>query len=315
MSTTELSRKIDEAEAEAEGFSCGNLFFHQSMAVLSALLVLCALLCVVVLHFRLPASQISDFTGYLPFLAAMGYCWWQRRFRLFQACALACWSCLFSMLLQFPMFMASQFHAPLEDATFAHLDDLIRMEVPAVMSVAAVHPWARILFDKSYALLFPFVVLAAVLPALRFRFTAAKELIVGTAFGTLAGTMLFGFFPAVGPWLPYHFRPNAQQYDCQTYFLSLRAGALHVIDLSRSGFICFPSFHVFLAILAGVALSSIKPLRFPSILLACLIIISTMTTGWHYAVDVLGGMLLAALSILAAKAFTRIETRRMQARA
>jgi membrane-associated phospholipid phosphatase len=37
--------------------------------------------------------------------------------------------------------------------------------------------------------------------------------------------------------------------------------------------------------------------------LAVLILISTMTTGWHYFVDVLGGLLVAVISILLARSY------------
>jgi hypothetical protein len=36
---------------------------------------------------------------------------------------------------------------------------------------------------------------------------------------------------------------------------------------------------------------------------------SAVTTGWHYLVDVLGGIGFAAVSIGTAKVFTRIEAR------
>jgi membrane-associated phospholipid phosphatase len=47
------------------------------------------------------------------------------------------------------------------------------------------------------------------------------------------------------------------------------------------------------------------------VLVSAMVILSTMTTGWHYFVDVLGGILLAILSILLAKRLTqRMDTRR-----
>jgi membrane-associated phospholipid phosphatase len=57
--------------------------------------------------------------------------------------------------------------------------------------------------------------------------------------------------------------------------------------------VCFPSFHAAWAVLAALALWSVKPLRVPAVVLASLIVISTVTTGWHYAVDTLAGVSLA----------------------
>jgi membrane-associated phospholipid phosphatase len=73
--------------------------------------------------------------------------------------------------------------------------------------------------------------------------------------------------------------------------------------------VCFPSFHTLLAVVSCVALWSIKPLRIPAVALAVCVVLSTLTSGWHYLVDVIGGLLLAVLSIAVARAFTAIEQR------
>jgi membrane-associated phospholipid phosphatase len=82
-----------------------------------------------------------------------------------------------------------------------------------------------------------------------------------------------------------------------------------VLDLNESGIVCFPSFHALLAVVSCVALGSIRPLRIPAAIVAGCVVLSTLTTGWHYLVDVIGGLLLAALSIAAARGFTAIERR------
>jgi membrane-associated phospholipid phosphatase len=69
--------------------------------------------------------------------------------------------------------------------------------------------------------------------------------------------------------------------------------------------ICFPSFHVIWAILFAQALWGFRYLRIPVALLAGLIIMSTLTTGWHYFVDVLAGILLASFAVLTAKMLNR----------
>jgi membrane-associated phospholipid phosphatase len=71
------------------------------------------------------------------------------------------------------------------------------------------------------------------------------------------------------------------------------------------GMICFPSFHVIWAILCVAALWGYRFLRIPVALLAAMIILSTVTTGWHYFIDVLGGVVIAALSLSAARYYMR----------
>jgi membrane-associated phospholipid phosphatase len=44
-----------------------------------------------------------------------------------------------------------------------------------------------------------------------------------------------------------------------------------------------------------------RPIRIPVALLAGMIILSTLTTGWHYFSDVLAGIAVAAISMVIAK--------------
>ena len=75
--------------------------------------------------------------------------------------------------------------------------------------------------------------------------------------------------------------------------------------------VCFPSFHVAWAIFFVAALWGFRWLRIPAVIVSAMVILSTMTTGWHYFVDVLGGIVLAVISIVFAKRLTsRMDTRR-----
>jgi membrane-associated phospholipid phosphatase len=76
------------------------------------------------------------------------------------------------------------------------------------------------------------------------------------------------------------------------------------VPLSQgAGIICFPSFHVIWAILCAAALWGFRPLRIPIALLSGTIVVSTMTTGWHYFSDVLAGVVIAVLAIAIAKVY------------
>lgn len=301
---------IDEGRS-AQDITYGNRFFHRCMAVLLLALLLVAVVCLAFFNYRLPLSQAASVAGFIPFAGAIAYCWWAKRYRLLQACALPFWASILSALLKFPLYIAGRSHVALKDHALAHSDRILKIEVPSILHFMAPHPWARAALAISYDTLFPLMIVAAILPALRFRFSAAKELIVATTFATLVGSMLFALVPAIGPWTVYGYAPMPLQAQTQTLFLSLRTGGLHLIDLNEPGFVCFPSFHVLLAVLSAVALCSIKPLRIPAILVAALITISTLTTGWHYFTDVIGGLGLAAISVAASKAYSRWEAARL----
>ena len=63
------------------------------------------------------------------------------------------------------------------------------------------------------------------------------------------------------------------------------------------GVITFPSYHVFFALNLTWAARSIKPVFLFLIALNIVNILSTMTTGWHYFVDVVAGFVLFALAL------------------
>lgn len=306
------SRLAGTAEAETQAackFCPNNRFFHLFMAGVSAVLIAMATICVTCLSYRLSAPTLSDYVGVAAFLLAAGYCWRAKHERFLQVCLIVFWSFLMGKLLGFPVYLAARSRMPLQDNALAHFDQLLGVQVPSILHFCANHPWIKESFAASYDWLFPLMVLSVLLPAVLYRWTAAKELVVASSLATIIGSLMFALCPAIGPWVVYHFAPSAQQRTCEALFLTLRSGSFHTLSPDDKGIICFPSFHVMLAIVSCVAICSIKVLRIPAVLVASLIVISTLTTGWHYIADVIGGLTLAVLAELLAKGFTRIEAR------
>ena len=69
---------------------------------------------------------------------------------------------------------------------------------------------------------------------------------------------------------------------------------LHDVDVPSN---CFPSLHVALAVIAGRTLWR-RGVRVVAVLWPALIAVSTLTTRQHVALDVAGGLVLAALAIV-----------------
>jgi membrane-associated phospholipid phosphatase len=119
------------------------------------------------------------------------------------------------------------------------------------------------------------------------------------------GFPLFSLVPAVGPWYAYNTTPSPAQALCQSSFLHLRNAASYTAA-SAGGLVCFPSYHVIFAILCAAALWTYKPLRVPVAMLCGLIVLSTMTTGWHYFSDVLAGIAVSFVSLFVANKLLRV---------
>jgi len=211
------------------------------------------------------------------------------------------WAFLLSFLLPLPFLVVARFGFPLQDPLLARLDHLVGFSTPAVMEWAS-HLRFGAVFDYAYMLLQPFMALAILVPALAGKKEAKEFLLANMVALTIAGG-LFMLLPAVGPWYPHQFAPNALQQECQNGLLRLRQPGVFVYSFAvqEAGIVCFPSCHVIWSVLAAAALWGFRWLRVPVALLCGMIILSTMTTGWHYLVDVLAGLAVSAFSLAAAR--------------
>ena len=191
---------------------------------------------------------------------------------------------------------------PLRDSLWRSVDEHLGIRIPDLMTFTALHPHLQALLTFSYYwLLHPLLLSAIFLPALMGKRVAAQRFVLVNAIAFVVALPCMLFLPAIGPWVSWHFEPNRLQLACELTIQTLRTGVLSTGD-SFGGIICFPSFHVFWALVGAHALQPFRWLRYPAILVAGLITVSTMSTGWHYAVDVLSGILLAALSTSIANA-------------
>jgi membrane-associated phospholipid phosphatase len=138
----------------------------------------------------------------------------------------------------------------------------------------------------------------------------AKEYVIAVLASIMITVPIFAAFQAEGPWSFYGLAPTADQQQYVTVFKMLRTDQWIDLNFSHSqGLITFPSFHAILALLAAFALWPIRYVRWPAAVLACLIVISTVTTGWHYVSDVVAGILITGVACAAAKSYTRLESR------
>ena len=206
------------------------------------------------------------------------------------------WALLLYGLLHFPVVIAARVGAgvPLKDRSLGGFDRALGVDLPGIVSWTSGH-WAGHWISASYVLLIPMMWAAVLVPIVSGRVGDAQRFLRATLIAFALGLPLFVLLPAVGPWYLFHFAAGPAQAACQATLLHARAPGMYVYD--SAGFICFPSFHVVWAILCANALWSFRVLRIPAALVVVLILISTMTTGWHYFADVLGGITVATAAI------------------
>ena len=214
---------------------------------------------------------------------------WQKR----DAALMLPWALLLAALVTEVAPTSATFAFPLRDMLWRSIDEHLWIRVPSIMAFTARHAWLQTVLTFSYYwTLHPLLLSAILLPALMGRVQAAQRFLLVNAMGFVLALPFMLMLPAVGPWVAWHFEPNWIQRSCEVSILSLRKGSFASGGLF-GGIVCLPSFHAFWALVAAHALQSFRWLRFLAIALAVLITVSTVTTGWHYGVDVLAGILFA----------------------
>lgn len=194
-----------------------------------------------------------------------------------------------------PMAVLSvQFTFPLRDMLFAKMDRALGISVPTIANWVSAHPVLNHISDRSYDALYLLLPAAMLLPPLLGKRAAAEQFVVANAATFLISFPLFTVFPAIGPWVGSQFAGSAPQKACEATVLALHSGSKTAAVV---GIVCFPSFHVIWALLSAWALWSVRFLRILASALAGVVVISTVTTGWHYVVDVIAGVLVTAVSL------------------
>ena len=292
--------------------------FHLRMALaISALLIISLAGCA---RTGIELPGLSAWTIYCLVISAMllplpAYWYEKGRADLLDPALTLLWALLVRLIIPILVQVAARLRMPLQDSFFGRADEHLGVSVPAIMAWAD-HHWLGSVLNKSYGWVVILLPLAVILPVLAGRSKYAKEFLVANLISFAIGIPLFALLPAVGPWRYYHFPPTqAQTASCEVPLLTMRLTGTYVLGSQEAGVVCFPSFHVVWAIFLATTLWGFRPLRIPLALVSGMIILSTLTTGWHYFVDVLGGILLAIISVLSAKALTqRTYTIRRQGR-
>jgi membrane-associated phospholipid phosphatase len=111
-------------------------------------------------------------------------------------------------------------------------------------------------------------------------------------------TIGFGILiPAAGAFV-YYDLPVASTTDYVTQWAALRNGTLRTFNtFDAQGLVVFPSFHATLAVLCACAARPLRILKIPLLVLNLLIILSSPAMGGHYFIDIIAGIILAALTI------------------
>jgi hypothetical protein len=233
-------------------------------------------------------------------LAALGYYRRVENFRLCLSALLA--TVVFSSSFVVLTYVAARCAPPLIDAWLVRWDGGLGFS-----SLRAWHyGWFGIALSVAYYSLLPQTAATVAVLGLANQREPLERFLQRMMVAGLITLTFFLVAPAIGP-CAAHPAPDQTAYIEQ--FLALRNGSRTAVNLADAeGLITFPSFHTVWALLLVAAC----PRRFKalSIVLNAAVLLATLTTGWHYLSDVLGGIAVyyAACAIVTGQAGVAIQS-------
>jgi membrane-associated phospholipid phosphatase len=188
---------------------------------------------------------------------------------------------------------------PLVDSALTRLDATLGFHESAVVMWVSSHPTTNVPFRTAYVTLMPQTLLVIVVLGLFDDGIALRKFMLRFMVCALITAGLFQWFPAAGPFTSQGYQPTGSQAHYLAHFRAMRDGATLALRWKEvEGLITFPSFHATWAILLALAYWRRRVLfpLFAALNLA--VVVSTLTSGWHYLTDVLGGIVVCILVLI-----------------
>jgi membrane-associated phospholipid phosphatase len=296
----ELSWRLPASAREADHQEDSTAQFVRLMAAAFAILIVAESLLATAAH--LDCRQLLFLVPWVAALAALCcYGHWRCMRKLRDL--LVQWLCgaLVGNFVMLLVVTAGRTPVPLMDSSLARIDAGMHFSTAAIVHWISRFPALQAGLAVSYHLLKPLTFFALFVPALLGKMDASRRFVLSVLVAGIITSALFAPMPAAGPWVAHGYHPTPIQAHVEAYLRQLKSRPSINFDLSESGIVSFPSFHVVLAILSISALWEFRLMRPLLVILGAAICVSTVTTGWHYFIDVIGGFLVAAAAYLASE--------------
>ena len=195
-------------------------------------------------------------------------------------------------------YIAASLDRPLADSWFAMADESLGLHVPSLVAWTKMHPVVNGIMLTAYrSLLFQLILVVAIVWWTRDRH-ALWEYVVTYHITAVVTVVASALWPAAGAFTYYGFTSTLTQARFIDHFARLRDGTMTAVPLGDiEGLISMPSFHVIGGLLLAWALRRSR-VAIPIACLNALMILSTVMTGAHYAVDVLGALVTWAIAVV-----------------
>ncbi|MGA3310764.1 MAG: phosphatase PAP2 family protein [Xanthobacteraceae bacterium] len=220
-------------------------------------------------------------------------------------------------------YVAASTNLPLQDANLLALDRALGLDWAAYVNFVNDHPTLAAWLSYGYTMIrWPIFAIPVVLAAKR-RYQRIEEFIFAFGVALIATTIVSALVPAIGVYQQIGLDPGTlKNIEAGAYLEQLRdlaptrAGSLRDLELSGlAGIVTFPSFHAASAVLYSWALWPAKWMRPIVVLANGAMLAATPIVGGHYFIDLVAGLVIAVLAIVAALRVGQIIARRQVGRA
>lgn len=204
----------------------------------------------------------------------------------------------FFILISFAILTTGIQYTPFHviDTELVKWDQLLGFNTPALMQWTALHPVIKKIFECAYGFLDVEMFLVPLLLGFCKNQQAVNRFFITILVAFLIGTTVYYFFPTGSPASIFQ-SPYFLSGEQAVYTKFYEVHHYQAVSVMGTGMISFPSFHVTWAILLCYALFDKKWIFSIMAVINVILIFSTLFLGWHYLIDVFGGIILAMLSI------------------
>jgi membrane-associated phospholipid phosphatase len=207
-------------------------------------------------------------------------------------------------------YVANAVNCPLQDQTLLLIDRAIGLDPQPIADFVNDHSWLAKCLNIGYGFIkWPLLGVPIIL-AMTSRFIRLQQFILALNIALAVTIIISVFVPAIGTYYGLNLSPterfplvNSAYYTAQLRdIVALRDGSLRHLELFRlAGIVSFPSFHAASAVLYVWALWPVRGFRWVTVGINTWMIAATPVIGAHYIIDIVGGAVVTAGSVLLAK--------------
>jgi membrane-associated phospholipid phosphatase len=215
-------------------------------------------------------------------------------------------------------YVGASLNFPMQDAALLAVDRALGLDWGAYANFVNDRPTLASWLNYAYAQIgWPLFAIPVVLAAVR-RYRRIEEFTFAFVTSLAVTAIISALVPAIGVYQQIGLDPGALKnidaggyLDAVHYVPPTRDGALrHLELLGLGGIVTFPSFHATSAVLFAWALWAVRWLRPFALLVNGAMLAATPLNGGHYFIDVIAGVVIAVLSIVAARRIGQVIARR-----